>query len=330
MSLIYGYSESDKNSEKNNNPNVSNLEKLVGKKTDDRTADTAFGKIQDNKKNIQTKSTLLGSKADSRSVDTAFGRIKGNKRDLQTSRNLVGTASSLEGESNLKGTQLSHASAIMAHSGNLLNLEDAVGKKSDSSSTNTAFGRIKKNTDLVGSSTSLEGEPNLKGTQLSHASAIAAHAGNLLVVEDALGTKSDSDALDTAFGRIKNLEKLGHAIELQETTGTFVAPTNDGKVEITGWTMPRSSTIIAIIIKAKQTLVGVHWATLHSGTSMANNSYMIVSLMTLANMKLGSPAILLNTRDPGHARIYASTKGNAKGSVSDRTIEVKFIFIDHS
>ena len=94
--------------------------------------------------------------------------------------------------------------------------------------------------------------------------------------------------------------------------------------------MTRNSTIIAIIIKAKQALTGVHWATIHSGTSMSNNNYTIVSLMTTANMKLGSPAILLNTRDPGHARMYANTRGNAKGSVSDRTIEVKFIYIDHS
>ena len=340
MSLIYGYSD-EGNSDGNGNENISDLEKLVGKKTDDRTTDTAFGKIQNNKKNIQTKSTLLGSKADSRSVDSAFGRIKGNKRDIQTSNNLVGSSSSMEGESNIKGTQLSHASAIMAHSNNLLNLEDAVGKKTDDKTKDTAFGRIRRNEEsigvsnnLVGSSSSLEGESNIKGTQLSHASAIAAHAGNLLNVEDAVGAKTDSKSVDSAFGRIQknkeNLEKLKHSVELRETTGTFVAPTDDGKVEITGWTMPRSSTIIAIIIKAKQNLTGVHWATLHSGTSMSNNSYMIVSLMTLANMKLGSPAILLNTRDPGHARMYASTRGNAKGSVGDRMIEVKFIYIDHT
>ena len=144
MSLIYGYSD-EGNSDGNGNENISDLEKLVGKKTDDRTTDTAFGKIQNNKKNIQTKSTLLGSKADSRSVDSAFGRIKGNKRDIQTSNNLVGSSSSLEGESNIKGTQLSHASAIAAHAGNLLNVEDAVGAKTDSKSVDSAFGRIQKN-----------------------------------------------------------------------------------------------------------------------------------------------------------------------------------------
>ena len=218
MSLIYGYNH-EKDCEDSGasgvSENISNLEKLVGEKTDDRTKDTAFGKIQNNKKNIQTKSTLLGSKADSRSVDSAFGRIKGNKRDIQTSNNLVGSSNSLEGESNIKGTQLSHASAIAAHSGNLLNLEDAVGKKTDSKATDTAFGRIRRNEEsignsnsFVGSSNSQEGESNLKGTQLSHASAIAAHAGNLLVVEDAVGTKSDSKIVDTAFGRIQKIKKI--------------------------------------------------------------------------------------------------------------------------
>ena len=341
MSLIYGYSDEGNSDGNGSKENVSNLEKLVGTKSDDRTTDSAFGKIQNNKENIQTKSTLLGSRADSRSVDSAFGRIKGNKRDIQTSNTLVGSSSSLEGESNIKGTQLSHASAIMAHSNNLLTLEGAVGTKRDSETADTAFGRIRRNEEsigvsntLVGSSNSLEGESNIKGTQLSHASAIAAHAGNLLIVEDAVGTKTDPKTANTAFGRIQknkeNLDKLKHSVELRETTGTFVAPTNDGKVEITGWTMTRNSTIVAIIIKAEQTLTGVHWISLHSGTSVHNNDYMIASLMNLANMKIGSPAILLNTRDPGHARMYANTSGNAKGSVASRTIKIKFIYIDHT
>ena len=220
MSLIYGYSdEGNSGGNGNGNGNISNLEKLVGTKSDDRTTDSAFGKIQNNKENIQTKSTLLGSIADARTVNSAFGKIKGNKRDIQTSNRLVGSSSSLEGESSIKGTQLSHASAIMAHSNNLLTLEGTVGTKRDSKTADTAFGRIKKNkenletsNDLVGSSNSLEGESNIKGTQLSHASAIAAHAGNLLIVEDAVGMKSDPKTADTAFGRIQknkeNLERL--------------------------------------------------------------------------------------------------------------------------
>ena len=376
MSLIYGYSY--EGNDEGNTSDISNLENLVGSKSDGRYIDSAFGRIKKNRKDIQISNSFVGSlsslegesnikgtqlshasaiaahsnnllnvedavgkKTDPKTKDSAFGRIKRNKEDIQISNNLLGSSNSLEGESNIKGTQLSHASAIMAHSNNLLNLEDAVGKKTDDKTKDTAFGRIRRNEEsigvsnnLVGSSSSLEGESNIKGTQLSHASAIAAHAGNLLNVEDAVGAKTDSKSVDSAFGRIQknkeNLEKLKHSVELRETTGTFVAPTDDGKVEITGWTMPRSSTIIAIIIKAKQNLTGVHWATLHSGTSMSNNSYMIVSLMTLANMKLGSPAILLNTRDPGHARMYASTRGNAKGSVGDRMIEVKFIYIDHT
>ena len=273
MSLIYGYNDGE-NGDGNGDGNVSDLEKLVGEKTDDRTADTAFGKIQNNKENIQTKSVLLGSKTDARTVDSAFGRIKGNKRDIQTSNNLVGSSSSLEGESNIKGTQLSHASAISAHSNNLLNLETDVGTKTDDKSVDSAFGRIQKNKE--------------------------------------------------------NIEKLRHAVELRETTGTFVAPLNDGKVEITGWTMTRYSTIIAIIIKAEQTLFGVSRVTLYSGTSLSNNSHAMTVPMALANMKLGKPAVIIHTKDPRHARMYANTRGNAIGSVGDRTVEVKFIYIDHT
>ena len=334
MSLIYGYSDEKNDDGKNGNGNVSDLEELVGTKSDDRTTDSAFGKIQNNKENIQTKSVLLGSKADSRSVDSAFGRIKGNKRDIQTSNRLVGSSSSVEGESNIKGTQLSHASAITAHTHNLLNVEDAVGKKTDSKTKDSAFGRIQKNKEdiqtsnnLVGSSNSLEGDSNIMGTQLSH-------VNKLSNIESNLGQKTDDKSADSAFGKIQknkeNIEKLKHAVELKETTGTFEAPLNDGKVEITGWTMTRYSTIIAIIIKAEQTLLGVSRVTLYSGTSWANNGHVMTVPMTLANMKLGKPAVIIHTKDPGHAKIYANSKGNAIGSVGERTVKVKFIYIDHT
>ena len=273
MSLIYGYND-EKNGGGNGDENVSDLGKLVGEKTDDRTTDTAFGKIQNNKENIQTKGILLGSKTDDKTADSAFGRIKKNKKDIQTSNNLVGSVSSLEGESTLKGTQLSHASAITAHAHNLLELESDVGSKTDSKTADSAFGRIQKNKE--------------------------------------------------------NIEKIKLAVELKETTGTFVAPLNDGKVEITGWSMTRYSTIIAIIIKAEQTLFGVSRVTLYSGTSLSNNSHTMTVPMALANMKLGKPAVIIHTKDPGHARMYANTRGNAIGSVGERTVSVKFIYIDHT
>ena len=105
----------------------------------------------------------------------------------------------------------------------------------------------------------MEGESTLKGTQLSHASAITAHAHNLLELEINLGSKTDDKTDNSAFGRIqknkKNIENFQGGTGLKETTGTFVAPLNDGKVEITGWTMTQYSTVIAITIKAKQSFV---------------------------------------------------------------------------
>ena len=272
MSLIYGYSQ--ENSGGDGNGDVSDLEKLVGKKTDDRSTDTAFGRIQNNKENIQTKSILLGTKTDFKAADTAFGRIKGNKKDIQLSKTFIGSSSSQEGDISLKGTQLSHASAITAHVNNLLDLERNLGLKTDSKTDDSAFGKIQKNKE--------------------------------------------------------NIEKLRHAVELRETTGTFVAPTNDGKMEIVGWTMTRYSTIIAIIIKAEQGLSGVSRVTLYSGTSLSNNSHTMTVPMTLGNMKLGKPAVIVHTKDPGHARMHARTVGNAVGSVAERTVTVKFIYIDHT
>ena len=94
--------------------------------------------------------------------------------------------------------------------------------------------------------------------------------------------------------------------------------------------MTRDSTIIAITIKAKQTLFGVSRVTLYSGTSWSNNNHTMTVPMSLLNMKLGRPAVVVHTKDPGHARMYANTRGNAIGSVGERTVEVKFIYIDHT
>ena len=340
MSLIYGYSD-EKNDDSGSSTDISDLEKLVGEKTDSKTTDTAFGRVKKNKEDIKSKSTLLGLKSDPKNADTAFGRIKKNKTDLSSVNNFIGSSNSQEGESNLKGTQLSHASAIVAHVGNLLTLEDSVGKKTDPKTADTAFGRIRRNEEnlsfsnsFTGSSNSAEGSPSLKGAQLSHASAISSHASNLLTLEGDLGIKSDSKTVDSAFGRIQknkeNIEKIKNAVELKETTGTFVAPFNDGKVQITGWSMTRYSTIIAIIIKAEQTLFGVSRVTLYSGTSWANNSHTMTVPMPLADMKLGRPAVIIHTKDPGHANMYANTRGNAIGSVAERTVSVKFVYIDHT
>ena len=176
MSLIYGYNyeKDDDNSE-----DVSDLEKLVGEKTDNSGDNTAFGKIQKNKEDISSSiiSTAnviasvvssLGQKTDAKIVDTAFGRIKKNKKAIIASNSFVGSSSSVEGESTLKGTQLLHASTIAAHSSNLLELEDIVGRKDSSVGM------------LV---------PTVKLTR------------------GLLGTKTDSKTVDTAFGRIKSNEE---------------------------------------------------------------------------------------------------------------------------
>ena len=180
----------------------------------------------------------------------------------------------------------------------------------------------------------MEGDPNLKGTQLSHASAIAAHSGNLLSLENDLGRKTDPKTADTAFGRIQknkeSLEKSKQVVKLKETTGTFVAPLDDGKVEITGWTVTHYSTVLAIIIKANQALSGVVKVTLYSRVSPTDNHHTMTVPMRLPDMKLGKPAVMVYARDPGHTKMYANTRGNAIGSVAERTVSVKFIYIDHS
>ena len=185
MSLIYGYSSKGEGKSEGSSDNNKNLESLVGTKTDDRSDDTAFGRIHKNKEDIVSSAasvvastskvvasvvSTVGQKTDAKTVDTAFGRIRKNKENIAIASSFVGSASSFEGESNLKGTQLSHASAITAHSNNLLELEDIVGYKDSS------VGKLVPTVKLTSS---------------------------------LLGTKTDVKTVDTAFGRIqKNKEDV--------------------------------------------------------------------------------------------------------------------------
>ena len=170
-------------------------------------------------------------------------------------------------------------------------------------------------------------ESDLKGTQLSYASAIMAHSNNLLELEGLLGTKTDSGTDDTAFGRIK---KNINNVSIKETVGKFIAPLDDGKVEITGWSMPDSNTVIAVVLKANAGLSGVSRVTIYSGDSLMNSNHVMTSPMYLGDMKLGKAAILFTGRGSTHSKMFANTRGNAVGSIAVRTIIVKFVYIDHS
>ena len=305
MSLIYGYSSKGDGKDEGS----SDIKSLVGTKTDYRSDDTAFGRIHKNKEDIVSSAasvvastskvvasvvSTVGQKTDNKTVDTAFGRIRKNKENIAIASSFVGSASSFEGESNLKGTQLSHASAITAHSNNLLELEDIVGYK------DITVGKL---------------VPAVK------------------LVSGLIGTKTDDKTVDTVFGRIEknksDIEKL-KVVEFRETTGSFIAPTNDGKVEITGWSMPGNSTVIAILLKAKVELTGVIKATIYSGDSLVNSNHLMASPMQLSDMKLGRSTILFTGRNPRHTKIFANTRGNAVGTVSERTVNVKFVYIDNT
>ena len=148
-----------------------------------------------------------------------------------------------------------------------------------------------------------------------------------------LGTKTDGAADDTAFGRIEknksDVEKL-KVVEFKETSGSFVAPTNDGKVEITGWTMSVSNTVIAVLLKAKKELTGLIRTSIYSGESLSDSNHLMASPMMLSDMKLGRSAVLFTGRNPRHTKMFANTRGNAVGTVAERTVSVKLVYIDHT
>ena len=181
--------------------------------------------------------------------------------------------------------------------------------------------------EFIGNASSLEGDLNMKGIQLAQNSALAAHSNNLLELEDLLGTKTDNETDDTAFGRIK---KNINNVTIKETMGKFIAPFNDGHVDITGWTLPVSCTIIAVVLKATTRLTGVRRASIYSSDSSKSSNILITSPMSLQDMKLGKAAVMFTGRGPGHTKFYANTVGDAVGSVAVRTVVVRFVYIDHT
>ena len=186
---------------------------------------------------------------------------------------------------------------------------------------------IKDIKEFVGDSSSLEGDLNIKGIQLAQNSALAAHSNNLLELENLLGTKTDNDTDDTAFGRIK---KNINNVTIKETVGKFVAPLNDGHVDITGWTLPVSCTVIAVVLKANARLTGLRRASIYSSDSSKSSNILITSPMSLNDMKLGKAAVMFTGRDPSHTKFYANTVGDAVGTMIIRSISVRFVYIDHT
>ena len=186
---------------------------------------------------------------------------------------------------------------------------------------------IKDIKEFIGNTSSLEGDLNMKGIQLAQNSALAAHSNNLLELENLLGTKTDNDTDDTVFGRIK---KNINNVTIKETTGKFVAPLNDGHVDITGWTLPVSCTIIAVVLKANAGLTGLRRASIYSSDSSKSSNVLIASPMSLQGMKLGKATIMFAGRGSSHTKFYANTVGDAVGSVAVRTVVVRIVYIDHT
>ena len=181
--------------------------------------------------------------------------------------------------------------------------------------------------EFIGDSSSLEGDLNMKGIQLAQNSALAAHSNNLLELEDLLGTKTDNKTDDTAFGRIKrNINN----VSIKETVGRFIAPLNDGHVNITGWKLPVSCTIIAMVLKANARLTGLRRASIYSSDSSKSSNILITSPMSLHDMKLGKAAVMFTGRGPSHTKFYANTVGGAVGTMFTRSISVRFVYINHT
>ena len=155
---------------------LTTVETLVGKKTDASTADTAFGRIAAEASRATTKETaisnLLGTVNDSSTANTAFGKVAAEAaRATDAEKGLSNRIKNLEA---IKHTTVNpktggHVSvAVNANNVVTVTEEDIasatlLGKTTDSSTANTAFGKIAAEADRA---TKAEGGLNTRVTNI--------------------------------------------------------------------------------------------------------------------------------------------------------------------
>ena len=94
--------------------------------------------------------------------------------------------------------------------------------------------------------------------------------------------------------------------------------------------MPVNNTVIAVFFKVNPAITGLIKASVYSGVSLSNSDHLMTSPTHLSEMKQGRSAILFTGRDSRHNKMFANTRGNAVGTVIERTVDVKFVYIDHT
>lgn len=143
---------------------ISNLEGAVGSKTDTSEKDTAFGRIKKNAEDIATNASDIDG------LDTRLTTAEGEIDTLQSEMDAVEKKAD-DNETNIGTLQTG-----------VNDLNTLVGAKSDASTADTAFGRIKKNTENI-----------------------ATNTNNITKLKTDLGTNDKTDG-STAFTRIAALE----------------------------------------------------------------------------------------------------------------------------
>ena len=212
---------------------------------------------------------------------------------------------------------------------------------------------------LVGPANAQEGEANIKGTQLVHASAISAHSGNLLELEDIVGSSDKTVGLlvpevkslkllvgpaDASVGKLVSEVKGILANPIKSKIGWFrifsgvSTPTVGVGLNLSSWGFTKNVTILAITIKAQPNLSGlvdleVFSADFNNGTHTASNidaeSITHPHKFSLTMLKNG---VSLNpTRRHNYTKdvLFMKQSGTVQGTSSDRKLTFDIVYLEH-
>ena len=222
---------------------------------------------------------------------------------------------------------------------------------------------------FVGSANAQEGDPNIKGTQLSHASAIASHANNLLEIEGIVGNSGSPDiqnynpnVVGLLVPWVKRLKQIvgdadagvGELVDevkgiltnpIKSKIGWFrlfsgvSSPTVGVGLDMSFWGFTKNVTILAITIKAQSNLSGlvdleIFSANFNKSTNTASNisveSITHPHKFTLATLKNGTP--LNPTRRHDHTKnfLFVKQSGTVQGTSVDRKLTFDIVYLEHT
>ena len=324
------------------------VETLVGKKTDASTADTAFGKIAKEvdraTKAEKTISDLLGTAADGSTANTAFGKVAaeaaratgvetGLSNRIKTLEDKKYTTVNSKTDGHVKVAV--NANNVVTVTENDIASATLLGKTTDVSTANTAFGKIaaeayratKAEGGLNTRVTSIEtlitsdkdGTINKVSEVINWFKGVAEGEGGAKLLADvaanktAIGTQTvDGSAGTGIYKRIEDLEAKKHTVsDKTATTGNYVSGV---KVDATGALTIKQTALTAAGVAATSINAGDATVAVE-GTNVSAQITSLAKSIKAASKSAAAAIDALDVTDTAVTGQYVSAVSETNGKI---------------